>query len=89
MRISPPFSAESPSRVRQSGALSNFEWVAAIAVNPAAHQHAAVLGRVKGKPHFVRCFAPLTHPARGGWNFVHGRDERMVPAEQKNPQAGQ
>jgi hypothetical protein len=63
----------------------NFERVAAIAVNPAAHQHAAVLGCVKGKPGFARCFAPLTHPARGGISLVHGRDGRMVPAEQKNP----
>jgi hypothetical protein len=35
-------------------ARSNFEWVAAIAVNPAAHQHAAVLGRIKDKPSRAR-----------------------------------
>jgi hypothetical protein len=31
-------------------ALLNFERVAAIAESPAAHQHATVLGCVKGKP---------------------------------------
>jgi hypothetical protein len=70
-------------------ALLKFERVAAIAVNPAAHNHAAVLGCVKGKPGFARCFAPLTHPARGSICEVHGRDEEMVPAEQRNLRLGQ
>jgi hypothetical protein len=46
--------------------LLNPERGPAIAVNHAAHNHAAVPGCVKGKPGFARCFAPLTHPARGG-----------------------
>jgi hypothetical protein len=33
--------------------------------------------------------ASLTHPARGGIDALHGRDEEMVPAEQRNPSLGQ
>jgi hypothetical protein len=57
----------------------------AIAANPAALKHAAVLGCVKDKPcgRVLKKHASLTHPARGGLYFVHGRGEGMASRPNK------
>jgi hypothetical protein len=42
---------------------------------PGRAHHAAVLGSVKGKRPPAALSAPLTRPARGGIDALHGRDE--------------